>query len=182
MRTLIIQRAKGVTLLRSVRFYIECNDAPELTVCGVPCRLLGALKRGEQGRFSVSSAEVRLFALNALSDKDVQNECYLLKAGSERVRLAEEKGLKFSFWFKNNPYRVYPYASAFVYLLTLLLYLTGIALYVWGGEGEFVPFAAAAFLLAFTLSALWGRCLPAYKKRQLTRLFRRKKHRESPFG
>lgn len=86
MRKLTITRSKTfVGCATKLNVYIEDPWAPELTIAGVGCRKLGALKNGETASFEVGEGALRVFVIADKLSRDMCNDFYALPAGAEDV-------------------------------------------------------------------------------------------------
>ncbi len=88
MRTLTIRRNKaypGWALKTQV--YLE-DAGGELTISGVPCRLLGTLKNGEEKTFCIDCAQRQLFLIFNPKTKEKMNSSVTIPAGEENVCLS----------------------------------------------------------------------------------------------
>lgn len=64
MRTLTIQRRKNFAgCLNKMKVYIEDPSAPQITLFGRPCRLLGTLKNGETASFPIDHNAAMLYVV-----------------------------------------------------------------------------------------------------------------------
>lgn len=89
MRSLTIQREKTVvTSTDTMMVYAEDPNAPERTLNGVPCRLIGELKNGEEKTFIIGEEETRVFVLSVRLPLALLNEFYRVPAGTEPVCLS----------------------------------------------------------------------------------------------
>ncbi len=107
MRQLTIRRAKCyVACLSTTIIYIEDASQCELTICGIPCRKLGAIKNGEEGVFTIPNERVRIFAIVGKLSRSYCNDMFVIPEGNEDVILEGQH--KFSlisghaFRFNNN--------------------------------------------------------------------------------
>lgn len=89
MRNLTVTRhASAVGALRSVKIYIEDRAVPEILICGVPCRKLGAVKNGKSATFKIPEKEAKVFAIAYKSSRNYSNGCCVISAGEEDVSLS----------------------------------------------------------------------------------------------
>ncbi|MBQ2767765.1 MAG: hypothetical protein IJF49_06785 [Clostridia bacterium] len=89
MRTLIITREKNAAAcLIPIKIYIEDSTAPELTITGIPCRLLGKLKNGETASFPIPCGAARIFAITDHTSRNYCGDQYPLPAGEEDLSLS----------------------------------------------------------------------------------------------
>ena len=89
MRSLTILREKSIVAsIETMKVYVEDPNAPERTLNGVPCRLAGELKNGEEKTFLIGEEETRVFVLSLMLAPALLNEFYRVPAGSEPVRLS----------------------------------------------------------------------------------------------
>lgn len=88
MRNLVITRNKSfVACLNAMKVYIEDATAPDLTISGIPCRLLGKIKNGEQKVFSIDEEARRVFVIPGQMSKSITCDSYPLPAGTTDVYL-----------------------------------------------------------------------------------------------
>ena len=88
MRNLVITRNKSfVACLTAMKVYIEDPASPEMTISGIPCRLLGKIKNGEQKVFTVDEEAHRIFVIPGQMSKSITCDSYPLPAGTEDVYL-----------------------------------------------------------------------------------------------
>ncbi len=88
MRNLVITRNKSfVASLSAMKVYIEDASAPETTISGIPCRLLGKIKNGEQQTFSIDDQPRRVFVIPGQMSKSVTCDSYLLPEGADDIYL-----------------------------------------------------------------------------------------------
>ena len=88
MRNLVITRKKSfVACLGTMKVYIEDPLHPEITISGVPCRMLGTLKNGEEKAFPIDEDARRIFVIADKLSKDFACESYPLPEGTEDIRL-----------------------------------------------------------------------------------------------
>lgn len=88
MRTLTIFRKKSfVACAAKMKLYIEDHECGSLLIGGVPCRLLGTLKNGEEASFEIGFEAAKLFVVGDKLTRNVFNECYPLPEGTEDLQL-----------------------------------------------------------------------------------------------
>ena len=102
MRTLTITREKSfVASLATDLVYIEDAVESELTINGVPCRKLGALKNGKTVTFEIDHAQRQIFLIVDKLSKEYCNSVVTIPAGDEPVTLSG----KHHFVLGSNPFR-----------------------------------------------------------------------------
>ncbi|MBR4769689.1 MAG: hypothetical protein IK090_02035 [Clostridia bacterium] len=88
MRLLKITRRKSfVASLAKMKVWIE-DPAGDLMIGGVPCRLLGKLKNGEEGIFEIGEEAARIFVIGDKLSRGFCNDFYEIPAGSTEVVLS----------------------------------------------------------------------------------------------
>ena len=103
MRTLTIKRKKSfIGCLGTMKVYMEDSEVNELVINGVPCRMLGTLKNGEEKQFSIDEQEAKIFVIADKLTKGFCNEVYKLPAGTEDIALS---GRNHYNWIAGNPFR-----------------------------------------------------------------------------
>lgn len=107
MRNLTIKRTKTfVASLMKLKVCIEDPKSTELTVSGIPCRMLGTVKNGEEKTFRIDEEQRKVFVIADNISKDVWNEFYDIPAGDSDIFLSGKN--KFNpangnaFRFDNN--------------------------------------------------------------------------------
>ena len=89
MRNLTVKRRKSfVGSIMSLKVYIEDREESELTICDIPCRMLGSLKNGEEKTFPVGDGAARVFVSVDKVSKDYCNDLFLLPEGEEDVSVS----------------------------------------------------------------------------------------------
>ncbi len=106
MRTLTLKREKSfVGCLAKMKVFIE-DPQGDTFIGKSPCRLLGILKNGEEGKYEITNNSAKVFVIADLISKDWCNDFYQLEAGEEDIVLTGKN--KFnpatgnSFIFDNN--------------------------------------------------------------------------------
>ena len=90
MRLLKITRRKSfVACLAKMRVWIE-DPAGDLTIGGVPCRLLGTLKNGEEGVFEIGEEAARVYVIADKLSRVFCSDFYQIPEGTEQVILEGE--------------------------------------------------------------------------------------------
>jgi len=101
MRNITVTRTKSfVGCLTKDQVYIRDEAAPELTIAGVPCRKVGAVKNGGKITVPAGEGEQQIFLI---ADKVSKDYCYgtaTVPAGSEDVELSG----KHKFVLGSNPF------------------------------------------------------------------------------
>ena len=94
MRNLTVTRhASAVGALHSVKIYIEDRAVPEILICGVPCRKLGAVKNGKSATFKIPEKEAKVFAIAYMVSKIGSNQgCSLCKELISKPSQWRERG------------------------------------------------------------------------------------------
>lgn len=88
MRNLTITRQKSfVACLGTMKVYIEEHNAPDTIIQDTPCRMLGKLKNGETGTFSISDEAQRVFVIAGQTSKNFCCESYPIPEGTEDLHL-----------------------------------------------------------------------------------------------
>ena len=88
MRLLKITRRKSfVGSLVKMKVWIE-DPAGDLVIGGVPCRLLGKLKNGEEGSFEIGEDAARVFVIGDKLSRSFCSDFYEIQAGSDEVVLS----------------------------------------------------------------------------------------------
>lgn len=88
MRNLTVKRHKSfVGCLMAYQVYIEADspDTAELTIDGVPCKRLGAIKNDDTQVFCIDGNAARLFVIGDRMSKEICNDSVLIPAGEEDV-------------------------------------------------------------------------------------------------
>lgn len=86
MRQLTIKRTKTrAACLMKVKFYIADETSDEITIGGVKCRKLGAIKNGKEATFEISNNREVIFAILDRFSKDKCNDRLVIEAGEEDV-------------------------------------------------------------------------------------------------
>lgn len=89
MRNLTVKREKSfVGCLAKTKIYIRDEANSQLVIDGVPCRLLGELKSGEEKTFSIGTEETVIYAIADAISKDYCNDSYAVPAGGEDLRIS----------------------------------------------------------------------------------------------
>lgn len=89
MRNFTVKRRKSfVGSLMSLKVYIEDRENGEITICDIPCRMLGSLKNGEEKTFSVGEGAARVFVICDKISKDYCNDLFLLPEGEDDVSVS----------------------------------------------------------------------------------------------
>lgn len=89
MRTLTILRRKSfVACAAKMKLYIEDHECGSLMIGGVPCRLLGTLKNGEEVSFEIGFDAAKLFVVGDKLTRNLFNECYPLPEGTDDLHLS----------------------------------------------------------------------------------------------
>ena len=85
MRDLTIKRTKAkAACLMKVKFYIA-DDINDLSIAGIKCRRLGAIKNGKEATFQISNDEEVIFAILDKYSKDRCNDRLVIPAGEENI-------------------------------------------------------------------------------------------------
>lgn len=91
MRSLTITRRKSIIACAAKdMIYIKDENAPELTISGVPCRKLGVLKNGQSATFQIGEGEQQIFVILGKSGRNRNNISVTLPAGQEDIALSGE--------------------------------------------------------------------------------------------
>lgn len=102
MRNLTITRNKSfVGCAMKDQVYIQDEQAPEITIEGVPCRKLGDIKNGERKTFQIGDEKQRVFLIVDKLSKEYCNASATIPEGQEDVELSG----KHHFIFGSNPFR-----------------------------------------------------------------------------
>ena len=102
MRNLTITRRKSyVGCAMKDQVYIRDEQAPELTIEGVPCRKIGSIKNGETKTFQIGEGQQQIFLIADKLSKDHCNATVTIPEGQEDVVLSG----KHAFVFGSNPFR-----------------------------------------------------------------------------
>ncbi len=89
MRKLTFHRMKSfVGSVGKVKLYVEDPYEPDLTIAGVPCRLLGKVKNGASAEFEVPDTRCKIFAIADKLSKEYCSDLYQLEAGTEPVTVS----------------------------------------------------------------------------------------------
>lgn len=84
MRKLKIKRCSSlVGKFGKIKIYINDAESSEIKINNVPCRLLGALKNGEEQTFQVPTKDIRIFAIGGKLTKAVSNDFIDIPAGED---------------------------------------------------------------------------------------------------
>ena len=70
-----------------MKVWIE-DPAGDLVIDGVPCRLLGKLKNGEEGSFEIGEDAARVFVIGDKLSRSFCSDFYEIPAGSDDVVLS----------------------------------------------------------------------------------------------
>ena len=107
MRSLTIRREKSfVACLSRMKVYVEDQVSGDLKISGVPCRLLGVVKNGEEKTFEIGGEALKVFVIADKPTRNICNDCYPLPSGEEDVCLSV--GVKrdafngYVYLFRNN--------------------------------------------------------------------------------
>lgn len=68
-----------------VKFYIADDIAGDMTIAGIRCRRLGAIKNGKEATFTISKGKEIIFAILDRFSKDTCNDRLVIEAGEEDV-------------------------------------------------------------------------------------------------
>lgn len=102
MRKLTIKRYKTfVGCLMMDQVYIRDEQAPEITIEGVPCRKLGNIKNGEEKTFEIGEEQQQIFLIADRFSKERCNASTIVVEGQEDVFLSG----KHHFYLGSNPFR-----------------------------------------------------------------------------
>lgn len=102
MRNLTITRRKSfVGCAMKDKVYIRDEQAPELTIEGVPCRKIGEIKNGETKTFSIGEGEQQIFLIADKFSKNYCNATMVIPEGQEDVALSGQH----KFVLGSNPFR-----------------------------------------------------------------------------
>ena len=89
MRKLTFYRMKTtVGAWSKLRVYVEDPYESDLTISGVPCRFLGAVKNGGSAEFEIPESRCKIFTIVDRLSKEFCNDMYQLEAGSEPVTVS----------------------------------------------------------------------------------------------
>lgn len=89
MRNLTVKREKSyVGCLAKIKLYVPDEASGELTVMGVPCRLLGELKNGEEKTFPIGNGATEVYAIADKLSKDYCNDVYRIPGGKKDLRIS----------------------------------------------------------------------------------------------
>jgi len=88
MRELTIKRIKAkAACLMKVKFYMADDDKNDLTIAGIKCRFLGAIKNGKEATFEISNDEQVIFAILDRFSKDRCNDRLKIAAGDKNITI-----------------------------------------------------------------------------------------------
>lgn len=107
MRNLTIKRNKSfVGCLATIQVYIEDPNQPDIVINGVPCRMLGALRNGQEATYQVGDQSARVFVVADALSRNYANDCYRLSEGHEDIYITGSNklrvGLGNMLFFDNN--------------------------------------------------------------------------------